>query len=216
MSQLQNTCSENIEANYDKYKDFGDKVFQKYVTIYKQMWSKLNPTHLEPFAKILMERENIVLKGQDELTETIRNNLQKQMQQALQNFWQSNGVSEALISLELCKEKFKSYEGHKWNMDAKTPWERTRPIRMRFKENRLRYLQEQLNFQNKELEKVLQENIGLRKHIQDVKHERVHLLETIANIRKENEEARMEIIKLQEEIFAENGENNESNDETEC
>lgn len=114
MAQSQHKEVENVEANYDKYKDFGDKVFRKYEDLYKQMWSKLQPVHLEPFAKILLEHENIALKGQDELTETIRNNLQQQMQQALQNFWHSNSVSEALISLELCKEKFKSYEGHKW------------------------------------------------------------------------------------------------------
>lgn len=114
MAQSQHNVSEDVKANYDKYKDFGNNVYREYETLYKQMWSKLQPGHLEPFAKILMEHENIALKGQEELTETIRNNLQQQMQQALQNFWHSNSVSEALISLELCKEKFKAYEGHKW------------------------------------------------------------------------------------------------------
>ncbi|XP_065368236.1 uncharacterized protein Nnf1a [Calliphora vicina] len=211
MAQSQDICSENVAANYEKFKGFGDKVYQEYDTLYKQMWSKLNAVHLEPFAKILLERENIALKGQDELTETIRHNLQNQMQQALHTFWHSNSVSEALISLEMCKEKFKSYEGHKWNMDDKTPWERTRPTRMRFKENRLRYLQAQLNFQNKQLDEVLQENIALRKNIQDVKHQRIYLMESMGNFRKKIQLAKTEIMELQQQILTENEENIERN-----
>ncbi|KAI8119124.1 hypothetical protein FF38_02019 [Lucilia cuprina] len=207
MSQSQNIATENVAANYQKFAGFGDNAYKEYETIYKQMWSKLNAGHLEPFAKILMERENIALKAQEELTDTIRQNLQQQMQQALHNFWISNGVSEALISLEMCKEEFKSYEGHKWNMDDKSPWERTRPIRMRFKEKRLRYLQAQLNFQNKQLDEVMQENIALRKQIQDVKHQRIYLMESMVSFRKKIDVAKAEVIRLQDQLLTENEEN---------
>lgn len=96
-------------------------------------------------------------------------------------------------------------------MDTKTPWERTRPIRMRFKENRLRYLQAQLNFQNKQLEEVMQNNIALRKQIQDVKHQRICLMEKMGNFRKQMQLTKSEIMKLQQKILFENYENVESN-----
>lgn len=114
MAQSQGNCKQNNQGIYEKYKNFGNDAYQEYEKLYKKMWSKLNPIHLEPFNKFLMEHKNIALKGQDELTETVRQNLEQQMQQALSNFWHSNSVSEALISLEMCKEKFKCYEGHKW------------------------------------------------------------------------------------------------------
>lgn len=104
----------NVEADYEKYKDYGENARMEYEKLYTEMWSKLNETHLEPFAKIMLERENVVLKGQDQLIESIRKHVQQASINALNNFWQAYNVSEALISLEMCKEKFKPYEGHKW------------------------------------------------------------------------------------------------------
>lgn len=108
---------ENVEANFEKFKNFGNIVLEEYSNLYTQMWSNLKSEHMEPFVKTLLEHENIALKGQTELVETIRKNLQQQTQQVLNNFWHSNSVSEALISLEMCKEKFKSYEGQKWYVE---------------------------------------------------------------------------------------------------
>lgn len=106
--------NEDVEENLAKYKDFGEQVRKEYEELYSVMWSNLNESHLEPFAKVLLERENNQLKGSEQIIEGIRKNLQAQMINALHNFWHGNGVSESLISLEMCKEKFKSYEGHKW------------------------------------------------------------------------------------------------------
>lgn len=110
---------ENVEANFEKCKNFGNIVLEEYSNLHTQMWSNLKSEHMEPFVKTLLEHENIALKGQTELVETIRKNLQEQTQHVLNNFWHSNSVSEALISLEMCKEKFKSYEGQKWYVQLK-------------------------------------------------------------------------------------------------
>lgn len=117
MAQANPCKNENIEANFEKYKNFGNIVLEEYSNLYTQMWSNLKSEHMEPFVKTLLEHENIALKGQTELVETIRKNLQQQTQQVLNNFWHSNSVSEALISLEMCKEKFKFYEGRKWYVE---------------------------------------------------------------------------------------------------
>ncbi|GBP09482.1 hypothetical protein EVAR_72046_1 [Eumeta japonica] len=65
---------------------------------------------------------------------------------------------------EVCKENV-----NEKNLDKKTPLELTRPVRMRFKENRLRYLQAQIDFQNTQLNEVLQETESQRQYLRDVK-----------------------------------------------
>lgn len=110
----QQVCEENVENQYDKFQDFGNQVYQEYEDLYRLLCSKLIAAHLDPFAKILLEHENIVLSNKDNLMETIRNNLERQMITALRKLWEANTVSESLISLEMLKEKFKPYEGHKW------------------------------------------------------------------------------------------------------
>lgn len=114
MTQLAQKKIENIEANFEKFKNFGSFVYEEYSNLYRRMWSTLKPEHMEPFVETLLQYENIALKDQSELVETIRKNLQLQTEQVFDNFWHSNSVSEALISLEMFKEAFKSYEGQKW------------------------------------------------------------------------------------------------------
>lgn len=96
------------------------------------------------------------------------------------------------------------------NMDAKTPMERTLPIRMRFKENRLRYLQAQLKFQNNQLEETLQENMKFRQQIQKVKQQRIYLMESLAEHRKKFEANQEEILNLQMKLLAVSDEHLES------
>lgn len=96
-------------------------------------------------------------------------------------------------------------------MDAKTPWERTRPIRVHFKENRIRYLQAQLNFQNKQLEQVMKENIDQRQRLQDVKNERIYLIELIANAGNKIQLAKGEMIELHEQMLSADYENVDPN-----
>ncbi|XP_073823170.1 uncharacterized protein isoform X2 [Musca autumnalis] len=180
------------------------------------MWSGLNENHLEPIAKTLIEREKIVLKHREQIINSVRNNLQKQMINTLNNFWQNAGVSEALISLEMCKEKFQAYAGNKWNLEFKTPSERTLPIRMQYKEKRLRYLQAQLKYQQNQMDEVLQENQSLRNQINEIKQKRVYLLELIREYRNKFETATPEILGLQMKILEieekeANGENIEPN-----
>ncbi|XP_061402851.1 uncharacterized protein LOC133338744 [Musca vetustissima] len=208
--------AEKVEENFVKYQNYGENARQEYEKLYTEMWNGLKDEHLEPIAKILMERDKIVLKHREQIVQSVRNNLQKQMINTLNNFWQNAGVSEALISLEMCKEKFKSYEGCKWNMDSKTPSERTLPIRMQFKEKRLRYLQAQLKYQETQLQQVMQENKSLRQQLHEVKQQRVYLLELIGEYRKKFAVTQPEILRLQMELLGEplpldDGDGNEEN-----
>ncbi|XP_011290977.2 uncharacterized protein LOC105261578 [Musca domestica] len=202
---------ENVEDNFIKLQDFGENVRQEYERLYNEMWTGLKESHLEPIAKTLMEREKIVLKHREQIVQSVRNNLQKQMINTLNNFWHNAGVSEALISLEMCKEKFKSYEGHSWNLDNKTPLERTLPIRMQFKEKRLRYLQAQLKYQQTQLDEVMQENKSLRQQIHEVKDKRVYLMELLGDYRKQLVVAKPEILRLQMKLLGIPEEGNEEN-----
>lgn len=74
---------------------------------------------------------------------------------------------------------------------------------MRFKENRSRYLQAQLNFQQKELDEALKVNMALRQQIQEVKQERIYLMENMEKHRKKFAEAKKEILCLQNELLDE-------------
>lgn len=112
--KFERKSQENVEESYEKLKDFGENVRKEYEQLYSAMWRNLKASHLEPFSKILEEHQKIVLKDQDVFINLVRNNLQQQMIHVLNNAWQTSNVSEALISLEICKEKYKSYEGHKW------------------------------------------------------------------------------------------------------
>lgn len=89
----------------------------------------------------------------------------------------------------------------------KTPWELTRPVRMRFKEIRLRYLQLQLNFQNKQLSEVLLETERLRQSLRDVKLQRNSLMKNIEDSRKQIKLGKAQILELQTKMLSNSDEN---------
>ncbi|XP_075145771.1 uncharacterized protein LOC142220481 [Haematobia irritans] len=198
------------EENFQRLQKFGEDVRGEYEKLFTKMWMNLNEEHLEPFGKILLECEGIALKDREQTVESIRKHLQKVMINSLNSFWQGNGVTEALTSLEMCKEKFKTYEGHKWNIEAKSPLERTLPLRMRFKENRLRYVKAQIKYQEDQLKNALEENINLRQQIHNVKQQRIYLMESLGKYRKKFNEAQSEILQLQMRMLGATDENEEN------
>ncbi|XP_013112469.1 uncharacterized protein LOC106090732 [Stomoxys calcitrans] len=199
--------TDDNEENFGKLQMFGENVRKEYEKLYTDMWNSLSESHLEPFADILLEREGIVLKDREQTMESIRKQLQNSMVYALNFFWEDSGVNEALTSLEMLKEKFKSYEGNKWSIDVETPLKRTMPIRMRFKEYQLRYLQAQLKFQEDQLDQILQENTDFRKQIQNVKEQRIFLMESLVEHRKKFQAALPEISRLRNLVLEDRLEN---------
>lgn len=123
-----------------------------------------------------MKQQKHVVKNQHELICEMKEQLMRSLQNSLDRFWEEYDVSNRIAELEMLKEQYKQFQGNSWylkihlictfvviqilllsiysrNILKMNPIQRTLPLRMRFKEVRIRHLEKQLDYQN-ELLKV--------------------------------------------------------------
>ncbi|KAL9921179.1 nnf1a [Glossina fuscipes fuscipes] len=187
---------QDLAAQYDRFKDFGENARKTYEQLYREMVFSLNAAHLQPFNRALLKSDDLQIKNMETVIGHMRQKLLEKLLKKWNDFWLGSGVSESLISLEMYKEKFKEYEGKDWKMWNKSPKELTRPIRMHLNGNRIRYLQLQLDYQREQLDQVLQENVEHRKKLQEIALQRTQLLKIMEEYEKKFELDKPEILRL--------------------
>lgn len=101
-----------LEGNYEHLKDLGGNVREKYEKIYLKMVNEIQKQHFDNLLQILRHREKYAIKNVDEVIEKLRNHIASQLIRIQEKFWLNNDVNEALVTLEICKEKFKDYKGN--------------------------------------------------------------------------------------------------------
>lgn len=102
-----------IESNYALLKDFGGNAREKYEEIYLRMVKEIQGQHIENLLEILRNREKYVVKNVDEVMDKLRNHIASQLIRIQEKFWIKNEVSQSLITLEMCKQKYQDYKGIK-------------------------------------------------------------------------------------------------------
>ncbi|XP_054088730.1 uncharacterized protein LOC105217816 isoform X1 [Zeugodacus cucurbitae] len=143
------------------------------------------PSHLEGFAEVLMERKKHVVQNQDELICEMREQLMHCLKNSLDRFWEEYSVTDRIAELEMLKEQYKQFEGSSWNVQHMKPLQRTLPLRMRFKEARLHYLEKQLKYQNEQLKSLMAVNCRDRSRIHNMEHQRKSMLVTLVRFTKD-------------------------------
>lgn len=102
-----------IESNYALLKDFGGNAREKYEEIYLRMVKEIQGQHIENLLETLRNREKYVVKNVDEVMDKLRNHIASQLIRIQEKFWIKNEVSQSLITLEMCKQKYQDYKGIK-------------------------------------------------------------------------------------------------------
>ncbi|XP_017868759.1 PREDICTED: uncharacterized protein LOC108617466 [Drosophila arizonae] len=176
MSQpIKKSVSEpNIEEAFQRHSPIAVKVKGEYEKALIDLFADMGPICLEPFAAILLEHENTIL-NKDTLIERVRMRMSQLLPKINENFFISNDVGKKLITLEVLKEKFEPYKGTNWQVHKLTPEERTRPVRMRLMDSSIRFIQKQINAQEKAIEIALAKSKENRERIQNIQNERVKL-----------------------------------------
>lgn len=169
------TSSEsNIEETYNRHKPIAAKIQEEYDKALKDVFADMSAACLEPFADILLKHDNTIL-NKDTLIERMRSRMSKVLPLEHEKFFVANDVGKKLITLEVLKEKFEPYKGTSWNVHKMTPEERTRPVRMRLMDSSIRYIQEQLNSQEKALQTAIAKSKQNRERLQNIQNDRVKL-----------------------------------------
>nr|XP_036218162.1 uncharacterized protein LOC106623264 isoform X2 [Bactrocera oleae] len=145
----------DLEEKHSQLRGFAEKLRAEYHEAYRQMTGELRPSHLKGFAEVLMKHQKHVVQNQDELICEMREQLMKSLKNSLYRFWNEYDVTDRVAELEMLKEQCQKFKGSSWNVRLMNPLQRTLPLRMRFKEARLHYLEKQLNYQNEQLKIII-------------------------------------------------------------
>ncbi|EDW02673.1 GH22114 [Drosophila grimshawi] len=183
----------NIEEAFNRHSPIAAKVKAEYNQSLMEI-----PVCLEPFAAILLEHENTIL-SKDTLIERMRSKMTHVLLNIYENFFVAHDVGNKLITLEVLKEKFEPLKSTNWNVNKLTPEERTRPVRMRLMDSSIRFIEKQLNSQEKALGIALAKSRENRERLQNIQNERVKtyaLLHQQMDYYKEMSPKLMELNKL--------------------
>ncbi|XP_030387637.1 uncharacterized protein LOC115634190 isoform X2 [Scaptodrosophila lebanonensis] len=116
------------------------------------------------------------------------------------HFFEENDVPNKLITLEVLKDKFAPYRGTNWNVHELTPDERTRPLRIRLIDSSIKFLQKQLESQQKALEIALAKSRENRERIQNIQNERIKLQALIQQKSEHYKDVKPKLIELQNRL----------------
>ncbi|KAH8301438.1 uncharacterized protein Nnf1a [Drosophila kikkawai] len=163
---------EDVEAAFKRHQSIMPQVKQEYDKVIGQVFADLSPSDLQAFSDILLEHEDSVLDT-EELVNTMRTQMTTVLGKMNQFFFDKNDVENKLVTLEVLKEKFAPYEGKDWN--SLSPEELTRPLRMRLLDSSIRFMERQLEAQQKDLEISMAKSKANRERLQTVQNERVKL-----------------------------------------
>ncbi|XP_023172824.1 uncharacterized protein LOC111600776 [Drosophila hydei] len=174
MSVKKSATEPNIEEAFKRHSPIAAKVKEEYEKALIDIFADMGPNCLEPFAAILLENENTIL-NKETLIERVRMRMSQLLPKINENFFVSNDVGKKLITLEVLKEKFEPFKGTNWQVHNLTPEERTRPVRMRLMDSSIRFLQKQINSQEKAIEIAMAKSRENRERIHNIQNERVKL-----------------------------------------
>nr|XP_016928229.1 uncharacterized protein LOC108008833 [Drosophila suzukii] len=193
--------AEEIEAAFNRHEGIGSQVKQAYEEAITKIFADLSRSDLEECEAIYEEHEESALD-----TEYIINRTRSLMTKAVFEmnscFFASNNVEKKLTTLEMLKEQFAQYEGKNWcwNFNTTDPDELTRPLRMRYMDFSLNFMQQQLESQEKELEIAMAKNNANRERIQNMQDERLKLSAQIEQQLSQYQKIKPEIIKIEQTI----------------
>ncbi|CAD6998611.1 unnamed protein product [Ceratitis capitata] len=88
----------------------------------------------------------------------------------------------------MLKEQYKQFQGNSWNILKMNPIQRTLPLRMRFKEVRIRHLEKQLDYQNELLKNFMELNDKERSRIQCIEKIRKSMSMSLVRYSKDVEQ----------------------------
>ncbi|XP_020806767.1 uncharacterized protein LOC110182930 [Drosophila serrata] len=188
---------DDVEAAFKRHQRIIPQVKKAYDEAIGQVFADLSPSDLQAFSAILLQHENSVLS-----TEELVTNMRTQMTIVLgkmnQSFFDRNDVENKLVTLEVLKEKFAPYEGKDWT--RLTPEELTRPVRMRLLDSSIRFMERQLEAQQKQLEISMAKSKANRERLQSVQNERVKLTAKMEQQTAQYKEIRPQLLELQHSI----------------
>ncbi|XP_017472115.1 PREDICTED: uncharacterized protein LOC108363294 [Rhagoletis zephyria] len=190
-----------LENEHLRLREIAETVRGDYYESYRQMILELRPSHLDEFAKVLMEQQKHVLQKQDELIFEMSEQLMHSLQSSLDRFWKDYDIANRLAELEMLKEQYKEVKGNTWNIQQKTPFQRTLPLRMRFKELRLRHLGKQLQCQNQQLESLMLINCKERSRIEVVEKQRTTMLMNLTRYSEYIDQAKSQAIQMANDLL---------------
>lgn len=104
---------EIMEENYKRLEKMGGTIRERYEKVFLRMVNVLQREHIEELLQIVRKHEKCALKNVDTVLDQMRTHIASQLIKSQEKFWQQNEVDSAIVALEMCKEKFKPYEGIK-------------------------------------------------------------------------------------------------------
>ncbi|XP_017003224.2 uncharacterized protein Nnf1a [Drosophila takahashii] len=193
--------TEDAEAAFKRHEGIVTQVKQAYEETIEKIFGDLSPSDLEACAAIYEEHEDSALDTEDIINRT-RCLMTKAVLKLNGCFFDSNDVGNKLTSLEMLKEHFAQYEGKDWhwNFNTTAPEELTRPLRMRYMDFSLNFMEQQLESQEKELEIAMAKSKANRERIHKVQDERLKLSAQLEQQLSQYQEIKPEIIKLEQTI----------------
>ncbi|XP_043649330.1 uncharacterized protein LOC122617507 [Drosophila teissieri] len=165
---------EATEAAFKRLQAIIPQVKRAYEEAIGQIFSDLNSSDLESCASILEAHESTSLDT-EQIVSSTRRLMTKVVLDVNQCFFSGNDVETKLTTLEMLKEQFAPHKGKNWNFNSLSPEELTRPLRMHNLDLSIKFMEKQLQIQEKELEIAMTKSIANRQHIDDVNDERVRV-----------------------------------------
>ncbi|KAH8365100.1 hypothetical protein KR084_001718, partial [Drosophila pseudotakahashii] len=194
-----NMLTEDAEAAFKRHEGIVSQVKQAYEEATGKIFVDLSPSDLEPCKVIYEEHEDSSLDTEDIINRT-SGFMTKAVLELNGCFFDSNDVGNKLTTLEMLKEQFGQYEGKDWhwNFNTTAPDELTRPLRMRYMDFSLNFMEQQLESQEKELEIAMAKSKANRDRILKVQDERLKLSAQLELQLSQYQEAKPELIKLEQ------------------
>ncbi|EDW48719.1 uncharacterized protein LOC6610094 [Drosophila sechellia] len=191
---------EDSEAAFKRHESIGPKVKQAYEEAIKQIFADLSCSDMQAWDAIYQEHEQSALDTQS-IVDRTRSLMTKVVLEMNRCFFASNDVPNKLQTLEMLKEHFAGYEGKKWNLNTAAPDELTRPLRMRFLDFSLEFMEQQLASQAKELEIAMAKSNANRERLQHIHDQRLKLSAQMEQQLSQYEKVKPELIKLDETMI---------------
>ncbi|XP_039489879.1 uncharacterized protein LOC120450782 [Drosophila santomea] len=165
---------EATEAAFKRLQAIIPQVKQAYEEAIGQIFSDLNSSDLESCASILEAHESTSLDT-EQIVSSTRRLMTKVVLDVNQCFFSGNDVETKLTTLEMLKEQFAPHEGKNWNFNCLSPEELTRPLRMHNLDLSIKFMEKQLQIQERDLEIAMTKSIANRKRIDDINADRVRV-----------------------------------------
>ncbi|EDV55327.1 uncharacterized protein LOC6547396 [Drosophila erecta] len=165
---------EDSEAAFKRHESVGPQVKLAYEEAINKIFADLSGSDLQAWDAIYQEHENSALDTES-IVDRTRSLMTKVVVEMNRCFFDSNDVANKLQTLEMLKEHFDAYEGKEWNFYTAAPDELTRPLRMRYLDFSLEFMEQQLASQAKELEIAMAKSNAHRERLQNIHDERLKL-----------------------------------------